>query len=57
MDQSGNNYLTIDTPKRSDWSMTSANITWTPKEGCEPNWFHRKMQELCFGFKWRKNTK
>jgi hypothetical protein len=24
------------------------------EEGNEPNWFHRKMQELCFGFKWEK---
>ena len=30
-------------------------LTLTVAEGKEPNWFHRKMQELCFGFKWRKN--
>lgn len=40
--------------KRSDWSAPCADITWTSREGHEPNWFHRKMQELCFGIKWRK---
>lgn len=25
-------------------------------KGCTPNWFHRKMQELIFGVKWRKNN-
>lgn len=29
-------------------------IEWRPAKGQVPNWFHRKMQELCFGFKWRK---
>jgi len=24
------------------------------EKGKEPNWFHRKMQTLCFGFKWEK---
>ena len=23
-------------------------------EGKQPNWFHRKMQELILGFKWEK---
>ena len=27
---------------------------WMVEEGKQPNWFHRKMQELCFGFKWEK---
>ena len=30
------------------------NVTWMVEDGNEPNWFHRKMQELCFGFKWEK---
>jgi hypothetical protein len=29
-------------------------IVYQPIKGQEPNWFHRKMQELCFGFQWRK---
>ncbi len=38
----------------SDWTMTFCeNIQYTPEEGKEPNWFHRKMQELCFGVKWK----
>lgn len=32
-------------------------LIFIPKKGCEPNWFHMKMQELCFGFKWRKRKK
>ena len=31
------------------------NTYWQVEEGTEPNWFHRKMQELCFGIKWIKN--
>lgn len=61
MDQNGNKYRIANADlyheKRSDWSINCASITWIPKEGCEPNWFHRKMQELVFGFQWRKNTK
>jgi hypothetical protein len=31
-----------------------SNVVWQIEEGKEPNWFHRKMQELCFGFKWER---
>lgn len=31
-------------------------IVFQPVKGQEPNWFHRKMQELCFGFQWRKKS-
>lgn len=24
------------------------------EKGRAPNWFHRKMQEIAFGFKWRR---
>ena len=45
-------------PKASNWQCQviggPMGIVLTPSEGHEPNWFHRKMQELCFGFKWRK---
>ena len=57
-------YLTVDSmPKRSDWHCYlfgdadrpgPGSVVLVPVEGNEPNWFHRKMQELCFGFKWRK---
>lgn len=59
-----NNTWIIDVPpKRSEWRMyffcdpsaDSNHKNWySPIEGKEPNWFHRKMQELCFGVKWRK---
>ena len=51
-------------PKRSDWQCYlfgdadhpgPGSVVLVPVEGNEPNWFHRKMQELCFGFKWRKS--
>lgn len=51
---SGTSNIFIRTVKRSDWSASCADITWIPREGYEPNWFHRKMQEICFGIKWRK---
>jgi len=45
-------------PKHSNWQCTFIGgpngPVYNPSEGNEPNWFHRKMQELCFGFKWRK---
>lgn len=47
-------YRSIEIPKRSAWQVSCADIIWNPREGHEPNWFHRKMQEFCFGFKWRK---
>jgi hypothetical protein len=45
----------IFTPEKSEWTMRVSNITYTPDKGKEPNWFHRKMQELILGFKWRKS--
>lgn len=51
-----NNLYTLRFPKRSKWTMSAANVYYTPDEGKEPNWFHRKMQELILGFKWRKNS-
>ena len=29
-------------------------IVYYPNDENVPNWFHRKMQQLCFGFQWRK---
>jgi len=46
------------TPKSSDWQChlfgSERGIVYTPLKGSEPNCFHRKMQELCFGVKWKK---
>lgn len=42
------------------WLIGGPGCAWStkliPAKGTEPNYFHRKMQELCFGFKWRKRT-
>lgn len=32
-------------------------FVWNPLQGEEPNWFWRKMQFLCFGFRWVKHPK
>ena len=44
-------------PKRSSWqcALFGQDIVLIPFEGNEPCWFHRKMQELCFGVKWTNN--
>jgi hypothetical protein len=56
-------YPTIKQPERSEWTCwlmgdygksQHGAIVYNPVKGQEPNWFHRKMQELCFGFQWRK---
>jgi hypothetical protein len=53
----------IKQPQRSEWRVwlmgdygqnQHGAIVYQPIKGQEPNWFHRKMQELCFGFQWRK---
>ena len=65
MDQNGNDY-TFRLPEKSEWKVWLMGdhdkgqfgaIVYQPNKGQEPNWFHRKMQELFFGFQWRKNTK
>jgi len=46
---------TFSMPKKSAWTVELiGNVFFTPDEGKEPNWLHRKMHELVFGFKWRK---
>jgi hypothetical protein len=56
-------FITIKQPERSEWRVwlmgdygksQHGAIVYQPIKGQEPNWFHRKMQELCFGFQWRK---
>jgi hypothetical protein len=57
-----NKKYTINAPERSEWECVVFGdvgaeyplVVFTPLKGQAPNWFHRKMQELCFGFKWRK---
>jgi hypothetical protein len=37
------------------WKCQLVKNTWRMvEEGGEPNWFHRKMQQLCFGIKWTR---
>jgi hypothetical protein len=60
----GTETFTLEIPERSEWTCwlmgdygksQHGAIVYHPVKGREPNWFHRKMQELCFGFQWRKN--
>lgn len=57
------NVLLYKEPEKSGWKVwlmgdygksQHGAIVYQPNKGMEPNWFHRKMQELCFGFQWRK---
>ena len=60
----GNAEFTIKQPERSGWGVwvlgdydtkgKAGAVVYYPNKGQVPNWFHRKMQELCFGFQWRK---
>jgi hypothetical protein len=44
-----------DTVEYSDWRVHVLNgVVFTPKKNCEPNWFHRRMQELAFGVRWER---
>lgn len=54
----------VTTPEYSDWGCwimgdykgrgSDGATVYYPYKNNVPNWFHRKMQELCFGFQWRK---
>ncbi len=47
----------ISTHEQSDWECRLTGDTlYTPRKGEEPNWFHRLMQRLAFGFVWRKRN-
>jgi hypothetical protein len=57
--------LVFKLPEKSEWTCWLMGdhgksqygaIVYNPNKGMEPNWFHRKMQEFCFGFQWRKNN-
>ena len=41
-------------PKYAWRCWLTYNMYWSLENGKQPNWFHRKMQELCFGIKWEK---
>ena len=49
----------ISVPELSDWTCyllgRDSNVEFKPLAGQEPNWFHRKMQTLCFGVFWEKD--
>lgn len=50
------------TEKFPRWEVVLINhetkpFVYRPTEGFVPCWFHRKMQELFFGVKWRKVSK
>lgn len=47
----------IKMPEYSDWTCrVSPGVIYRPEKGREPNWFHRKMQYLVFGFKWERRN-
>jgi len=51
--------VVADPPEYSDWYLTLRGIPYkiAVSKGYEPNWFHRKMQKLCFGFTWKQFDK
>lgn len=58
-------HMRIGQPEKSEWAVwlmgdygsgQPGAIVYNPNKGQVPNWFHRKMQELCFGFQWRKTN-
>lgn len=52
--------LSFKMPEPSDWELVIGGeygIIYTPTKGKEPNRFHRFMQGLVLGFKWRKKKK
>jgi hypothetical protein len=46
-------YQSLSSPKYT-YTMTVGDIIVSVREGYEPNWFHRKMQTLILGIKWKK---
>lgn len=42
-------------PELSDWvCWIGGVISFVPPMDKTPNWFHRQMQQLVFGFRWEK---
>lgn len=57
-------YIIDNSPPPSPWILyffanadASGNIVYRPPLNGQPNWFHRKMQELVFGVKWKYEPK
>ena len=58
----GEKFEIITQSEHSDWvcylsgdpSRLKGSVKFVPRKDFEPNWFHRKMQELFFGVKWVK---
>lgn len=47
--------FTFHLPEASKWGCWLGDTTvWYPPKGEEPNAFHRFMQRLCFGVKWKR---
>ena len=46
--------MTIKVPKYGWKCQLMEGTFWQVEEGKQPNWFHRKMQSICFGFNWEK---
>lgn len=44
----------IKMPERSNWRVEICGVHYHPVKGQEPNAFHRWMQRLAFGFRWKK---
>lgn len=47
----------IKPPEQSEWEALltpDGKMKFIPYKGGHPNWFHRKMQQLCFGIRWQK---
>ena len=47
-------YRVLETPNYTWQCRLHGNVYWMVEEGKQPNWFHRKTQELIFGIRWEK---
>jgi len=48
--------MVLKNPEYADWQIRHAGIVYVPLKGSEPNWFHRWMQRVAFGFRWERRT-
>lgn len=48
------NVTGIKQPKYTWRCQLHPGTYWMVEDHRVPNWFHRKMQEFCFGIKWEK---
>ena len=50
-------YTFVAPPKSAKWKAKltpDGFVTFVPREGGVPCWFHRQMQRLCFGIVWER---